>query len=131
MFTISNALQVSGAKVTQVATSFSMNATEVIDKLKATNADKLILVIIDEWRSDTKPISWSQIGTEMIWNLKLQLLDGSGTLKAENKVEGQEGGLNPCKSSNTKNIKPVTDKYYKEKMELLFSEERIVAGMKG
>jgi hypothetical protein len=126
--TISNAIQKSGAKVTQVSTSFSMDATEVTDKLKATNADKLILVILDEWRSDTRP--WHmKVATEMIWNFRLQVFDVSGVLKAENKVEGRDGGVDPSGTSNTKKIKLTTDRYYKEKMELLFSGENIVSNL--
>jgi hypothetical protein len=126
---IINAIQKSGAKATQISTSFSMNTSEVIDKLKATNADKLILVIIDEWRNDTRP--WHmKVATEMIWNLRLQVLDGTGTLKAENKVEGRDGGINPSLSSNTKKIKLITDKYYKEKMEKLFTGDNIVSNLK-
>jgi hypothetical protein len=128
-YTIGNAIQKSGAKVTQVSTIFSMDAAEVIDKLKATNADKLILVILDEWRSDTRP--WHmKLATEMIWNLRLQILDGIGTLKAENKVEGRESGLDPFNGGGAKKIQPVTDRYYKEKMEKLFGEESIVANLK-
>ncbi|MCX6328101.1 MAG: hypothetical protein NTZ85_01120, partial [Bacteroidia bacterium] len=126
---VSNAIQKSGAKVTQISTSFSMDMIEVMDKLKATNADKLILVIIDEWRNDTRP--WHmRVATEMIWNLRLQVFDGTGTLKAENKVEGRDGGINPSMTGSTKKIKPITDRYYKEKMEKLFAEENIAANMK-
>jgi hypothetical protein len=58
-----------------------MEATEVTGKLKATNADKLILLIIDEWRNDTRP--WHmKVATEMIWNFRLQVFDGSGTQKS-------------------------------------------------
>jgi hypothetical protein len=128
-YTISNAIQKSGAKVTQVSTIFSMDAAEVIDKLKATNADILVLVIIDEWRNDTRP--WHmKVATEMIWNLRLQILDITGTLKAENKVEGRDGGIDPFNAGGLKKIQPITNKYYKEKMEMLFSGESIVANMK-
>jgi hypothetical protein len=126
-FTINNAIQKSGAKVTEASTIFSMDPTEVKDKLIATNSDKLILIIIDEWRSDTRP--WHlKIATEMIWNFRLQVFDGSGALVAENKVEGRDGGVDPG-SSNTKKIKLITDRYYKEKMELLFSGESIVTNL--
>lgn len=128
MLTISNAIQKSGAKVMKVSTTFSMDATEVTGKLKETNADKLILLIIDEWRNDTRP--WHmRVATEMIWNFRLQVFDGSGTLKAENKVEGKDGGVDPSGTSNVKKIKLITDRYYKEKMEILFSEESIVASL--
>jgi len=127
--TISNAIQKTGAKVSQVSTDFKMDAAEVTDKLKATNADKLILVIIDEWRNDTRP--WHmKVATEMIWNFRLQVFDGTGTLKAENNVEGRDGGIDPSGSSNTKKIKLITDRYYKEKMEQLFSGKSIVANLK-
>ncbi|MBN1415174.1 MAG: hypothetical protein JW973_08755 [Bacteroidales bacterium] len=128
-FTISNAIQEPGAKVTQVSTSFSMNAEEVIEKLKATNADKLILVIIDEWRSDTRPYHL-KVATEMLWNLNLKVFDSTGTLKAENKAEGRDGGIDPSATSSTNKIKPITDRYYKEKMEMLFSGAGIVENLK-
>jgi hypothetical protein len=126
--TVSNAIQKSGAKVTQVSTIYSMDATGVTDKLKAANADKLILVIIDEWRNDTRP--WHmKVATEMIWNFRLEVFDGLGALKAENKVEGRDGGVDPSMASNLKKIKLITDRYYKEKMEMLFSGESIVANL--
>jgi hypothetical protein len=47
--------------------------------------------------------------------------------KAENKVEGKDGGVDPSGTSNVKKIKLITDRYYKEKMEILFSGESIVS----
>lgn len=127
--TISNAIQKSGAEVSTVSTDLNMDAAEVTEKLKATNADKLIMVIIDEWRNDTRP--WHmKVATEMIWNFRLQVFDSIGTLKAENNVEGRDGGVDPSGTSNTKKIKLITDRYYKEKMEQLFSGESIVANLK-
>jgi len=128
-FTISNAIQKSGAKITQVSTIFSMDTAAVINKLKATNADKLILVIIDEWRNDTRP--WHlKFATEMLWNIRLQLHDGTGELKAENKVEGRDGGIDPFKGGTIKKVQAITDRYYKQKMEMLFSGESIAAYLK-
>jgi len=119
-YTISQALQKSGAKVTEVPTNFSMDSQQVIEKLKSSNADKLILVILDEWRSDTRP--WhTKVATEMLWDLKLQIFDINGTIVGENKNNGRDGGIDPSGTGSAKKIQVVIDKYYKEKMESLFS----------
>ena len=54
--TIKNAIEKSGAKVTQVSTDYSMDSLDVIEKLKSTNADILLLITINKWRSEPNPI---------------------------------------------------------------------------
>jgi hypothetical protein len=127
--TIANGIQKSGAKVTTVTTGFNMSAEEVITKLKATGADKLILVTMDEWRSDTRS-RFADVATVMIWNLSLQILDVNGNQQADNRVEGRTDGVDPSMVSSAKKIKPIIDRYYKEKMELLFGKENVLAGLK-
>lgn len=127
--TIANGIQKSGAKVTTITTSFNMSAEEVIAKLKATGAGKLILVTIDEWRSDTRS-RFADVATVMIWNLSLQILDVNGNQQADNKVEGRTDGVDPSMVSSAKKIKPIIDRYYKEKMEMLFGKENVLAGLK-
>jgi hypothetical protein len=128
--TIANGIQKSGAKVTTITTSFNMSAEEVIAKLKATGAGKLILVTIDEWRSDTRS-RFADVATVMIWNFSLQILDVNGNQQADNKVEGRTDGVDPSMVSSAKKIKPIIDRYYKEKMEMLFGKENVLAGLKG
>lgn len=122
--TIKNAIEKSGAKVTQVSTDYSMDSLEVLEKLKATNADILLLITINKWRSDTKSY-FNKIATDMIWDITLQVYDEEGEKKAENNVSGKDGALDPSKKTNKETRQKIIDVYYKEKMEELFSEENI------
>jgi len=117
--TIKNAIEKSGGLVTHISTDFSMNQKDIIEKLKSASADKLLLVIINKWRSDTKSY-YSKIATDMIWDISLQIFDANGEIQEENNVNGINKELNPSKTTNKKLRQDIINIYYKEKMEELF-----------
>jgi len=119
-FTVKNAIEKAGAKVTLISTDYTMNSKEIVDKLKTTNADKLILIIIDKWRSDTKSY-FSKIATDMIWDLTIQVFDDKGLISTENNVSGRDDAIDPSKRTNKEARQKIINMYYKEKMENLFS----------
>jgi len=119
-FAIKNAMEKSGAEVISQSTEYTMGSEEVVEKLKATNADKLVLVTINKWRNDTKSY-FNKIATDMIWDLTLQIYDANGEMVAENNVSGLDGALNPSKKTNQALRQELIDTYFKEKMEELFS----------
>jgi|GEM_PF-2697297 len=119
-FNIKSAIEKSGAIVTKVSTNFEMNPEDVIEKLKSSNADKLILVIINKWRSDTKSY-YSKIATDMIWDITLQMYDANDETKIENNINGINKEINPAKKTNKTLRQNIIDIYYKEKMEELFT----------
>ena len=120
-YTISNSIEKSGAKVSQVSAIYTMDSTEVIDQLKTKNADVLVFVTLNQWRNDTKPLNFAKVATEMLWDLKLQVFDTAGELISENSIRGKKPGINPAGATSTKKIQKIIDIYYKEKMEELFS----------
>ncbi len=126
---LKNSIEKSGAKVKLISTTCTMDQKEVIEKLKATNADKLLLITINEWCCDTKSY-FAKIATDVIWDITLQVYDSNGEIKAENNTNGKDGAVNPSKKTNQKLRQQVVDVYFKEKMEKLFSGESIRAKLK-
>jgi len=123
-FTIRNAIEKTGAQFISISTEYSMDPNEVIEKLKTTKADKLLLVIINKWRSDTKSY-FSKTETDMIWDITLQVHDTEGEPIVENNVNGLDDGVSPSKMTNEKKRQEIIDVYYREKMEELFSDESV------
>ncbi|MBN1597443.1 MAG: hypothetical protein JW894_04070 [Bacteroidales bacterium] len=119
-YTIAGAIERSGANITRIQTDIDQTQEEVLKKLQESDADVLLLVTVNKWRSDTKSVG-AKMTTEMTWDLTLNIYDKNGNSSTENNVEGIEGDLKPALSSTRSKRQAVIDKYYKEKLEELFS----------
>ncbi|MGH8534208.1 MAG: hypothetical protein ACREV1_16210 [Gammaproteobacteria bacterium] len=82
------ALGRSGAMVTPVKLSPSLSKAEAIGALQSTNAEKSLLLLLYEWKSDTYN------GTEIIYELEMEAIDKQGKVLARKRAQGidQLGG---------------------------------------
>lgn len=119
-----------GATAESVITDHKMSNTQVVSMLKEKKSDILLLITVNKWRSDTKPLGAWKIATEMTYDVVLQVYDTNGGILAENKVEGVEPGLNPSGAGTIKKIQELVDQQYKEKIKKLFGDQAIVKSMK-
>ncbi len=119
-----------GASAESVITDYKMSSDKVLSLLQATNSNKLLMITLIKWRSDTKPLGAWKVATEMTYDLLLQVFDTGGKLLAENKVEGVEPGLNPSGAGTIKKIQELVNQQYKEKIKTLFGDQAIIKSMK-
>ncbi|MGH8602580.1 MAG: hypothetical protein ACREXR_07315 [Gammaproteobacteria bacterium] len=76
------ALGRSGAMVTPVKLSPSLSKAEAIGALQSTNAEKSLLLLLYEWKSDTYN------GTEIIYELEMEAIDKQGKVLARKRAQG-------------------------------------------
>lgn len=76
------ALGHSGAMVTPVKLSPSLSKAEAIRALQSTNAEKSLLLLLYEWKSDTYS------GTEIIYELEMEAIDKQGKVLATKRAQG-------------------------------------------
>ncbi|MDK9707200.1 MAG: SHOCT domain-containing protein [Desulforhopalus sp.] len=91
--------QKSGFTTVPVAISHSENDKAIKDKILAAKSDKAVLFVVKEWKSDTL------VNTALLFDLSLQVLDGSANIIVERQIGGNDdlGGstFNVYKHSHT------------------------------
>ena len=103
-----------GFHTTPVIVNFSETSYTVKADLKKTGANRLILITLSEWKSDTYNI------TALIYNVSLDVFDENGNTIAKNSITGSDdlGGsvMNP--PGHAKKVVPAA---FKEKIESLLN----------
>lgn len=85
-----------GYKVRLVSTKHTDSLDEVMTKLASTSSDKLLLLVLNEWYSDTFA------GTDLIYDINLRVANSKGKLIASGtakSIENIGGSALPAKSS--------------------------------
>jgi hypothetical protein len=79
-----------GYRTVSVNVSYSDSAVSVLDAMKATRTDRMILLTVNEWKSQLG--YWDRYGNPsdvtLFYNVQLLIYDQVGTIRAEKKVEG-------------------------------------------
>ncbi len=84
---LAKALSARGFKATPVFVSHRDSWNSVVRKVKAAQADRCVVLTIDEWRTDT------YFNTQLFFSLTLKVLDQDGKLLAEQQVAGHTAKL--------------------------------------
>ncbi|EFI33481.1 conserved hypothetical protein [Desulfonatronospira thiodismutans ASO3-1] len=115
---LANSLVERGFEVQYISVSSNMDKDSVIDKLKEKGSDRLLVMTINEWKSDTYN------NTALIYDMKVSILDGAGMQLASNSIKGRDnlGGsfINPAGHA-----KQVIPKAFTDKIELLINDKEI------
>lgn len=116
---IVKAMRAKGLSVTPIAISPRDETSKAKSALISTNAKKLVLVTINEWKSDT------MMGTELIYDVTLAVLDGKGDQLAVNRVNGRDNlgnlGLRTHAGISAG---------YARKFDAMFDDDKIVAALR-
>lgn len=81
---LERSLSAMGHKVFSVPTRPNRARQKIATALTRTKADRLLLLTVKEWSSDT------YVGTGLTYDLTLEVLDSSGGLVAQTAISGQE-----------------------------------------
>jgi len=110
-----------GFKTVEVITSPKDTEAQVIERLKVQKADRLVLLLIKEWFSDT------YVGTDINYDLQLTVYDQAGAKLASNDIKDTAnigGGFNA--PAYAKKTVPVG---FKQRLEELFNEPEILKAL--
>jgi hypothetical protein len=121
--TIAAALKAKGFKATVLEGSVPGNAEGIAAVLKKAGAERLVVVLIEEWRSDTF------VNTTLDFGLDLQVYDGAGKVLGATQLTGRQdlGGDKADPAGHARSAVPAA---YRRILEQLFSAEPIVASLK-
>ncbi len=115
---ISSSLSKKGYKAVPIIVSHSDDQNAVLKKLKATEARRLILLTLHEWKSDTLT------NTALIFNVTLKVFDQSGQVLAEKQLQGRDNlkgsAINPPK--HAKKVIPIA---FRQKIEELLNDPAV------
>lgn len=118
---ITASLSKKGFKVTPVIVFPKDSFDSVLEKLKATQGENLLLLTLNEWKSDT------YVNAGLYYDINLKVFDKSGNKIAENTVRGNDnlGG-----SMNTASFtKAAVPQAFQKKLEELFNNPAIVKAL--
>jgi hypothetical protein len=73
-----------GYKAVPVAVTQDEDQTAVLDKLKAVRAERLILLVLKEWKSDT------YMNTALQYDVTMKVCDQDGKVLAEKMIQGKD-----------------------------------------
>lgn len=111
-----------GFQAIPVISSYSENRNSVIDRLKEKGADRLLLVTVNEWKSDT------YANTALIYNVDANIFDKEGNILGSSTIEGRDnlGGsfMNP-----PAHAREAVPRAFKEKIEELLNNEDIISNL--
>lgn len=129
--TINKAFKKNGSNSSVIKTNYTESKDEVLKKLTSNEADVFILITLNKWRTDTKPMSFSKVATELIYDLKIEIYNKSGELLASSTLVNKETGLAAAGSSSIKKIQAkVINIKYPEVMTNLFTNQDIENALK-
>jgi len=121
--TIAAALRARGFKATVLAGAVPGSAEGIAVALKKAGAERLVVVLIEEWQSDTL------INTTLVYGLDLQVYDGAGKVLGATRLTGREdlGGDAADPPGHARTAVPAA---YRRVLEQLFSAPPIVNSLK-
>lgn len=124
--TVVNSFKQNGCNASVLKTDYSNSKENVLDELKSQQADIFILITMNKWRTDTRPLSFTKVATELIYNLTVEIYSKTGELIATNNLDVHESGLAPAGATSTKKVqKKVINIKYPEVMTNLFADSEI------
>lgn len=115
-------LEKKGFAASPVSVAFNEEKSTVMDKLKASGADTLLLLTMYEWFSNC------YVNTDLDYNLHLQVLDKSGTVLTENQVKGKDD-LGGSFWTTVGASKEVTRAAFKRKIEELLNNPEVTKAL--
>jgi hypothetical protein len=111
---LTKALTQSGMHVTPVRLAPSWPKDQVLTALRAAPADKLLLLSLYEWKSDTYQ------GTEIIYDAQMEALDAGGKVLARKRIQGTDQ-LGAAFWDPQSQAQEEIPKAFQRKLEILFS----------
>jgi hypothetical protein len=116
---LAKSLKAKGATVSSVVISPSETASRAKRALMATNSRRLVLITLNEWKSDT------MMNTSLYYDVKLDVMDEMGNSLATNQVKGSDNlgslGLSPNAGIGASFVK---------KLDTLFDDEKVISVLK-
>ncbi len=114
---IASSLSKKGFKADIIVTSHKDSTESVLEKLKATQGEKLVLLTLYEWRSN------SFMNTGLYYDANLKIFDKNGKTLAESNIKGEDnlGGSFDIVSYS----KAAVPEAFKKKIEELFNNPNI------
>jgi len=126
--TIARALTQKGFKVTAVDVTASQTPAEARVLIARAGVDRLALISIKEWKSDTPPGNY--LGkTELFYDLALRVYDASGTELAANKITGIDQLSFPREEKDIFLPRGAIRAVYERKLEELFASDAVVKSL--
>lgn len=120
--TLETSLNKQGFNVIPVIASNTDTITNVITKMTGSGANRMLLLILNEWKSDTYN------NTALIYNVTLRVMNDAGNKLVEKSIAGRDdlGGdlINP--PSHAKKAVPAA---FKQKLEALINDEKVLAAL--
>jgi hypothetical protein len=83
---ITASLAKKGYKAVSVNVSYSDSVVAVLNAMKAARTDRMILLTVNEWKSDLNPYN----DVTLLYDLQLVLYDHDGKIRADKKLKGQD-----------------------------------------
>ncbi|MCP4133062.1 MAG: hypothetical protein GY754_19000 [bacterium] len=115
-------LKAQGFDVNPINVEINTSEEAAVQKFKDSSAEKILLISIDKWQSDTL----TNVG--MHYNVTAQVLSPEGSLLAKHTVTGAENGMDNLKGSVMNpmgHAKRVVPAAFKEHIEKLINNEAI------
>lgn len=111
-----------------VPTSSDETKDAIIEKLVDTKSDRLLLITLYKWRTDSKAPPFSKMRTELIWDVLLEVYDINGDLIASNRIEGFNPKMHET-SGTLKKVRPVVTANFEKKLVELFDTPEIKSAL--
>jgi hypothetical protein len=121
---IKNSLKESTNQTKIISTNSSDSKQKILNNLIDSKSDRLLLFTITKWRTDSKPMGLLY-GTEVIWNISLEIFNNKGELLASNHTEGIDPETDRKMSGSIEKIQKKVNEKFKEKIDLLFNDPKI------
>ena len=121
---IANTLIKHGYTPVEVATEPGHASAVVMSALQKTRATRLLLLVLDEWKSDT------YVGTAVHFDLKLRVFNAKGDLLAATTQKGQSD-LGSSFFNAKGHAEKVTPIAFRKKLEALFGDPAITKALAG
>jgi hypothetical protein len=119
---ICNSLAAKGFKSVAVNAMPSEDKNKVLTKMKETKGERLLLLTLYEWQSDT------HINTGLFYNMKLEVFDMNGNKLTEKIMKGEDnlGHGDDSFGLTIEKMKKIIPKVFKDKIELLLNNKDVV-----
>jgi hypothetical protein len=121
--TIARSLEMKGFKSTVVRVAAPLSAADARAFVASSGAERLALVSINEWKSDT------YMSTSLQYDVALRVYDANGSQLAVNRIAGNDdlGGSAMNPPAHARAAVPAA---YKRKLEELFASEAVMTSLR-
>ena len=120
---VARSISESGANVSTVSVSPSLSQEQAVYELKSTGADRLLLLIFTEWKTDTFN------NTALLYDMTAYVRDAEGRPIAESAIRGRDnlGGSMFNPPSHAKSAVPLA---FRKKIEELLNSHQVAGALK-